>query len=84
SRGRSKEKLKSKARGRSKLNMARSKSKSRGITCWNCGKRRHAKKDCWFKGNKENQLEGIKEENPTRNIVQDDLIISFDTRVESW
>ncbi|KAH9289669.1 hypothetical protein KI387_033786, partial [Taxus chinensis] len=40
----------------------RSKSKSK-IVCWNCGKSRHAKKDCWELRDKKKQQEEKKEAN---------------------
>ncbi|KAH9309219.1 hypothetical protein KI387_037130, partial [Taxus chinensis] len=83
SRGRQKEKYKSKNNGRSKSKNGRSKSRGRGITCWNCGKKGHAKKDCWFEENKENVPKKGKEENvASSEVMQDSLILSLDNKIE--
>ncbi|KAH9326503.1 hypothetical protein KI387_006681, partial [Taxus chinensis] len=63
SRGRHKEKSKRKNNGKSKYKNGISKSRGKGITCWNCGKKGHTKRDYWFNENKENVQEKGKEEN---------------------
>jgi len=70
-------------RGKSK-DRARSKSKSK-IVCWNCGKSRHAKKDCWELWDKKKQHEDNKEVNvASGNVCQDALILSLHNIIESW
>ncbi|KAH9294173.1 hypothetical protein KI387_040625 [Taxus chinensis] len=81
-RGRQKEKEKGPGhRGKSKK--GRSKSRRR-MVCWNCGKAGHAKKDCWSLKSGKDQQEGSKEENIAGDVLQDALILSLDSKLESW
>ncbi|KAH9329144.1 hypothetical protein KI387_001252 [Taxus chinensis] len=84
-RGRQKERSKSKNNGKSKSKNSIYKSRGKGITCWNCRKKGHVKKDCWFKENKENVPKKGKEENvASSEVMQDALILSLDNKIESW
>jgi hypothetical protein len=69
------------SRGRSKSRKGRSKSKSgRQPECWNCGKTGHYKRNC-------RELKK-KNENDSANVVaeevQDALLLSVDSPVDSW
>ncbi|KAH9328620.1 hypothetical protein KI387_000728, partial [Taxus chinensis] len=63
SRGRKKDRSKSKSNGKSKSRDSKSKSRGKGITCWKCGKKGHAKKDCWSKYKENQQPDKGKESN---------------------
>jgi hypothetical protein len=63
----------------------RSKSRLGKIECWNCGKRRHVKKDCRApKKQRDGQQERNQEANVTGDVLQDALILSIDNISESW
>ena len=84
-RGRQKERSKSKSNGKSKTRANRSKSRSKGITCWKCGKKGHAKKYCWLKDKENQKPDKGKEENlAASEVMQNAVILSLDSRIESW
>jgi hypothetical protein len=62
----------------------RSKSRLGKIDCWNCGNKRHLKKDCKApKKQRDGQQERNQEANVTDDVLQDALILSVDNIFES-